>query len=1044
MAISLGDISFTLGADTQGLRRAVSDIQRFGSAVERAAEATGDGARKIEADLRRQEKQAISAMQKIQQFEDALRRAGASQGAFSKSTTALQGLVNEMTSGQRTALEFQRAFERFQVTFNNSKRELTAYTLEQKQAAAAAKAHAAEAAKTETILQRQQRTVFAAAEAYKNLEAAARRAQAPASVTAPANAALGTLRTSTTSGPVDARVMQANMQKFQEALNNGKRSLMDFRAQLHPEQVNAFALVMDRVASAAVLIAGPLSGVATRLSTIAALAESTSFRMALFIAGMAGGAYVVSKMFRATIEAEKSLEKVGQTFVAVTGSQSLSSAEMKYAFEVAQRAGVAYSELAQQYARLMAASKETGLEGERTRQIFEGITFASAKLGSSAGDTAGALRAVEQIISKGKVSAEELRGQLGDRLPGAIQIMAQALGVTTAKLDSMLKKGELNAGVLVKFTETLTKRLGIDTTKSIDTTVAAEQRLSNAMLVVYDRFDKALGITSAYRNMLSGLTAAADFAGNNMSTLIQSVGALAGAFAGFVTPALLGGLWSLATAVGTGLVTAFRALTAAIAAANIAMMANPMIALASIVARLALVVGGAVAGYKLMGAAIDTTAASHLKALPNVQAYIQAQTTMKSSIRATTDEYIKQQEVFLKGAESELRAAETSMTTLQKRRNMLQPLSWDPNSGEPAPNPTPVFDEKIAASAANVDMLREKLRQAQADMLSLIQLRDKQAATEKARASFNWGDAEAKGADRMARAVRDAGQAIELLDNKRKALTMAPAQKDQAMMQAEINKQIEDFRDKLTDAKVPLDQITKLTERYKTALTGFKQLEYTVQHTTTVMQALDQVVSTNMDSGFRNLIDTILQAGDVMESLKSIGRQVVSDLIFTFMQLSALNPLKNLLFGTTYNTLGGMGTGGLLGSLFTGAAASGMAVTAGGARYARGGVFSSPTTFQTPTGPVLGGEAGDEALMPLTRDSRGRLSVHAAGKGNSRGMSEWAQRAQRKLHITVAVDGARGNSEIQAMVAAGVQEAIKVNNRNEAARYQNMQLRGRV
>jgi tape measure domain-containing protein len=57
----------------------------------------------------------------------------------------------------------------------------------------------------------------------------------------------------------------------------------------------------------------------------------------------------------------------------------------------------------------------------------------------------GVFLALGQMISKGKVQAEELRGQLGERLPGAFNLAARAMGVTTAQLDDMLKKGQVTA-----------------------------------------------------------------------------------------------------------------------------------------------------------------------------------------------------------------------------------------------------------------------------------------------------------------------------------------------------------------------------------------------------------------------------------------------------------------------------------------------------------------------------------------------------------------------------------------------------------------------
>lgn len=60
------------------------------------------------------------------------------------------------------------------------------------------------------------------------------------------------------------------------------------------------------------------------------------------------------------------------------------------------------------------------------------------------------------------MSSEELRQQLGERLPGAVNIFADALGVTTEELSKMLEQGEVlaNSDTLLKFADQLNKRFG--------------------------------------------------------------------------------------------------------------------------------------------------------------------------------------------------------------------------------------------------------------------------------------------------------------------------------------------------------------------------------------------------------------------------------------------------------------------------------------------------------------------------------------------------------------------------------------------------------
>jgi tape measure domain-containing protein len=95
-------------------------------------------------------------------------------------------------------------------------------------------------------------------------------------------------------------------------------------------------------------------------------------------------------------------------------------------------------------------------------------------------DLKGSLNALSQMISKGTVSAEELRGQLGERLPGAFNLAAKAMGVTTAELGKMLENGEIMAGdLLPKLALELNKTFGDKITGNVDSLQASTNRLSN-------------------------------------------------------------------------------------------------------------------------------------------------------------------------------------------------------------------------------------------------------------------------------------------------------------------------------------------------------------------------------------------------------------------------------------------------------------------------------------------------------------------------------------------------------------------------------------
>lgn len=82
------------------------------------------------------------------------------------------------------------------------------------------------------------------------------------------------------------------------------------------------------------------------------------------------------------------------------------------------------------------------IRGQATRDIFDAVGIAATVMNLSAEQSEGAFLALSQMASKGKVQAEELRGQLGERIPGALNIAARAMGVTQAQLNDMLDKGK--------------------------------------------------------------------------------------------------------------------------------------------------------------------------------------------------------------------------------------------------------------------------------------------------------------------------------------------------------------------------------------------------------------------------------------------------------------------------------------------------------------------------------------------------------------------------------------------------------------------------
>lgn len=196
--------------------------------------------------------------------------------------------------------------------------------------------------------------------------------------------------------------------------------------------------------------------------------------------GLAVTAGVVSlaALGKQAVDTALKFKRIEQAMAIATGSTEKAAKEFDFLRDLADRLGLRFLTLANSYTQMAAAARGTNIEGEETRRIFEAITKAIVATGGSAEQAEGALLAVQQIISKGTVSAEELRGQLGERLPGAFQIAARAMGVTTAELGKLLEQGAIASG---DFLPRFADQLGRELPAAVQTADAPFQRFQTTL-----------------------------------------------------------------------------------------------------------------------------------------------------------------------------------------------------------------------------------------------------------------------------------------------------------------------------------------------------------------------------------------------------------------------------------------------------------------------------------------------------------------------------------------------------------------------------------
>ena len=171
---------------------------------------------------------------------------------------------------------------------------------------------------------------------------------------------------------------------------------------------------------------------------------------------------------REILDATVKMDSLRTSFAALAGSDVGGAQQIEYLRKETQRLGQDFVTAAEAYKNLFSAGVGAGMGTDQIQQIFSSVLEAGTVLG------------LEQMISKGKVSMEELRRQLGNALPGAMQIAAKAMGTTSAGLQEMLESGLDSELFVTRFANQLHKEFGGKAVEASHTLRAELARLNNA------------------------------------------------------------------------------------------------------------------------------------------------------------------------------------------------------------------------------------------------------------------------------------------------------------------------------------------------------------------------------------------------------------------------------------------------------------------------------------------------------------------------------------------------------------------------------------
>lgn len=239
--------------------------------------------------------------------------------------------------------------------------------------------------------------------------------------------------------------------------------------------------------------------------------------------------------FKQGFETVKSLQSLNLQFKILVGTATAISTIQNQLSSSAKNLGVNILDVSKSFLLFRKSAELSGLSLRDTLKVFKSVTKAASVLGKTDAEIRNVQVALEQMLSKGTVQSEELKKQLGNVLPGAFQIMAEAvfklnpgMEKTNKAFIKLLETGQIiSADVLPEFARQLEKAYGIENVKRIDTIAAATGRLSNYFTEFIATLDKSFNLSGKFSYSIDSL-------GKNLKNIISTLIILVNTFIAYV------------------------------------------------------------------------------------------------------------------------------------------------------------------------------------------------------------------------------------------------------------------------------------------------------------------------------------------------------------------------------------------------------------------------------------------------------------------------------------------------------------------------------
>lgn len=245
--------------------------------------------------------------------------------------------------------------------------------------------------------------------------------------------------------------------------------------------------------------------------------KSMQMQILTFAAALGAGGLGIMGLITKMKDVARETSRAVTALKNVSGGTRQFGDNLKFINGLAKQYGIEVTGLTESFVRFTASATQAGMSMDNQRKIFESVSRSISAFNLSSDESKGVMLALSQMMGKGKISSEELRKQMGEKLPIAMQAMAKAAGTSMAGLEKLLQQGKLmTADILPKFAEALDEMIPEIDTDNLETSL-------NRLLNMFGNFVEGSGMQQKFKAIIDGITKLIEVASNNINNIIIGI-----------------------------------------------------------------------------------------------------------------------------------------------------------------------------------------------------------------------------------------------------------------------------------------------------------------------------------------------------------------------------------------------------------------------------------------------------------------------------------------------------------------------------------------